>query len=131
VYLLGGPGDEGYAQSIVAASGRPGVSSLCGQLSYLGSAALMKDAVMNYANDSAPLHFASATNAPLTAVFCSTIPAFGFGPLSPEAKVVETTEPMPCRPCGLHGHRECPKGHFNCANTITNQQLLWWTLNKT
>jgi heptosyltransferase-2 len=131
VYLIGGPGDEENAQAIIAASGRAGVSSLCGKLSYLSSVALMKDAVMNYANDSAPLHFASAINAPLTAVFCSTIPAFGFGPLRPEAKVVETTEPMPCRPCGLHGHRECPKGHFNCANTITNQQLLWWTLNKT
>jgi ADP-heptose:LPS heptosyltransferase len=42
----------------------------------------MKDAAMNYVNDSAPMHFASAVNAPVTAVYCSTIPAFGFGPLS-------------------------------------------------
>ena len=42
----------------------------------------MSRAGMNYVNDSAPLHFASAMNAPVTAVYCSTIPGFGFGPLS-------------------------------------------------
>ena len=70
---------------------------------------------MNYVNDSAPLHIASAMNAPVTAVFCSTVPSFGFGPLRENGRVVETPEDLDCRPCGLHGHRECPKGHFRCA----------------
>jgi heptosyltransferase-2 len=95
-----------------------------GQLSFLQSAALMKDAVMNYVNDSAPMHFASAVNAPVTAVYCSTIPAFGFGPLSDERFIVEVKAPLDCRPCGLHGYRACPLGHFNCAYKIEERQLL-------
>ena len=85
---------------------------------------------MNYTNDSAPLHFATAMNAPLTAVFCSTVPAFGFGPLRDQARVVEVQERLACRPCGLHGHKACPEGHFACAMKITNEQLLWWVDNK-
>jgi heptosyltransferase-2 len=84
----------------------------------------MRTALMNYVNDSAPLHFASAVNAPVTAVYCSTIPAFGFGPLSDERFIVEIPEPLECRPCGLHGYKACPLGHFNCAYHIGDHQLL-------
>ncbi len=79
---------------------------------------------MNYVNDSAPMHFASAVNAPVTAVYCSTIPAFGFGPLSDNSHIVQVTEPLSCRPCGLHGRAKCPLGHFHCARLIHNDQLL-------
>jgi len=84
---------------------------------------LMQGAIMNYVNDSAPLHLASAMNAPVTALFCSTIPAFGFGPLSDVRYVVETEEKLSCRPCGLHGYRACPQGHFKCALTVRVAQL--------
>jgi heptosyltransferase-2 len=87
---------------------------MAGRLTFLESAALMRRATMNYVNDSAPLHIASAVDAPVTAVFCSTLPAFGFGPLSPSARVVQV-EGLSCRPCGVHGRRSCPEGHFACA----------------
>jgi len=127
VYLLGAPGDKDLGESILKKSIYPHVHNLCGTLNFLQSAALMKGAVMNYANDSAPLHFASAVNAAVTAVYCSTVPAFGFGPLRDNARVVEISEKLYCRPCGLHGHKACPQGHFRCAQEITNDQLLWWT----
>ena len=50
---------------------------------------LIKDAWMNFTNDSAPLHLASAMNAPVTVIYCSTVPRFGFGPLSDDSKIVE------------------------------------------
>ncbi len=128
VYILGGPGDKGVCDAIAAQTTHKGVLSLCGNLSFLQSAALMEGAAMNYTNDSGPLHFASAINAPVTAVFCSTVPAFGFGPLRANGRIVEIEEKLPCRPCGLHGHKKCPEGHFNCALKIKNEQLLWWTL---
>jgi lipopolysaccharide heptosyltransferase II len=124
IYLLGAPGDGQLAEEIIAASGSNRVVSLCGQVDFLQSAALMKGAVMNYVNDSAPMHFASAVNAPVRAVYCSTVPAFGFGPLSDDAEVVEITERLYCRPCGLHGYKECPEGHFRCAKEIRVEQLL-------
>jgi heptosyltransferase-2 len=82
----------------------------------------MRDAAMNFVNDSAPMHFASAMNAPTTAFFCSTIPEFGFGPLSEKARIVETEEQLECRPCGLHGKKSCPLGHFKCGS-VTQEQI--------
>ena len=118
IYLLGAPGDAPLCEGILQQAGNPNAHSLCGQLSLLQSAALMEGAVMNYVNDSAPMHLCSAMNAPVTAIYCSTVPYFGFGPLSEVSRVVETPERLDCRPCGLHGYRECPKGHFKCAHTI-------------
>lgn len=128
VFLLGGPGgDAAMADAIMEKALHNDIASLCGQLSFLQSAALMKGAVMNYVNDSAPLHFCSAVNAPVTTVYCSTVPAFGFGPVRANGQIVEIAERLYCRPCGLHGRKECPEGHFRCAMEITNQQLLAWT----
>ena len=124
VYLLGGPPDVAACERLAAASGRANVVSLAGKIGLLASAALMRGAVMNYVNDSAPMHLCSAVGAPVTAIFCSTVPAFGFGPLSPVSFVVETKEKLDCRPCGLHGHAACPLGHFRCAYGIEVQQLL-------
>jgi heptosyltransferase-2 len=124
IYLLGGPDDHVLAEEIINATEQSHVVNLCGKLNFLQSAALMKDAIMNYVNDSAPMHFASAMNAPVTAVYCSTLPLFGFGPLSDKKHIVEIPEPLYCRPCGLHGRSACPEGHFFCALKIEDQQLL-------
>lgn len=124
IFLLGAAADHALADSISQQSERPNLDNLCGTLSYLQSAALMKGAAMNYVNDSAPLHFASAMNAAVTAVFCSTVPAFGFGPLSKEHFIVEVQEKLDCRPCGLHGYASCPLGHFKCAREIQDEQLM-------
>ena len=115
VFLLGGPPDVLACEQIKNKSNHPQVTVMAGKLSFLESAALMKGAEMNYVNDSAPMHFASAVNAPVTAIYCSTIPAFGFGPLSTNSRIVEYSGILDCRPCGLHGYRACPKGHFKCA----------------
>jgi heptosyltransferase II len=123
IYLLGAPSDSHLCDSIKSAAQSDRVINLAGQLSFLESAALMKEAEMNFVNDSAPMHLASAMNAPVTAIFCSTIPAFGFGPLSQQSYLVQTQEKLSCRPCGLHGHKACPQGHFKCATTISTEAL--------
>jgi lipopolysaccharide heptosyltransferase II len=124
VYLLGAKGEKALCEDIRQGVNRQTVINLAGQLSFLQSAALMKNARMNYVNDSAPMHFASAINSPVTAVYCSTIPAFGFGPLSDKSFIVEVEENLSCRPCGLHGRKACPLGHFDCACHIRDEQLL-------
>lgn len=122
VYLMGGPADAAECQ-VIANKFEGQVINLAGKLNFLESAALMVDADMNYVNDSAPMHMASAMNAPTTAIFCSTVPNFGFGPLSSNSRIVETQENLDCRPCGLHGYRACPKGHFRCAYSIDIKQF--------
>jgi lipopolysaccharide heptosyltransferase II len=124
IFLLGGPGDVPLCRTITESCKRTEMKVMAGTLSYLQSAALMSRAVMNYVNDSAPLHFASAMNAPVTAVYCSTIPGFGFGPLSDIRHIVEIDQPLYCRPCGLHGYASCPETHFRCAREIRQEQLV-------
>ena len=142
IYILGGPADKALGDAIVnevsklnsntsnisttsnASSASKKIINLSGELGFLASAALQQKAVINYVNDSAPMHFCSAVNAPVVAIYCSTIPAFGFGPLSTNSFIVETQQKLSCRPCGLHGKKQCPLGHFNCAQTIENAQLI-------
>jgi len=124
IYLLGGPSDSSFCAELINRSKRGNIENLCGKLSFFQSAVLMRDATMNYVNDSAPMHLCSAVDAPTTAIYCSTIPNFGFGPLSKLSKVVETKETLSCRPCGLHGYKSCPKKHFDCGYSIKVEQII-------
>ncbi|MFH2056800.1 MAG: glycosyltransferase family 9 protein [bacterium] len=124
IYLVGGKADRGACQEISERCSSTTVINLAGNLTLLQTAALMAGARMNYVNDSAPLHLASAMNAPVTVVFCSTVPEFGFGPLSDNSRIVQTPLVLRCRPCGIHGRRECPEKHFDCARSIKVESLL-------
>jgi heptosyltransferase-2 len=121
IYLLGAPSDDALCHQLADRNSH--VHVLAGKLTLLQSAALMSKAHMNFTNDSAPLHLCSAVNAPVTAVFCSTLPEFGFGPLSQQANVVQTREQLSCKPCGIHGRASCPQGHFKCGAIEVNQLL--------
>ena len=123
VYLLGGRDDIALCDRIISDVPNKQIESLAGQLSLLESAALMRDAKMNFVNDSSPMHLASSQNAPTTAVFCSTVADYGFGPLSDDSVVVQENRILKCRPCGLHGYKQCPQGHFNCAYFIDIKEL--------
>jgi heptosyltransferase-2 len=116
LYLIGGPGDIELCQRICNEAGLTEANNLAGKLSLLESCALMRNATRCYVNDSGPLHMASAVNAPVTVFFCSTVPAFGFGPLSEDQEIREVEEALHCRPCGLHGFKACPEKHFKCSN---------------
>jgi ADP-heptose:LPS heptosyltransferase len=115
VYLMGAPSDKAGCDGIIKEAGVNNVVNLAGTLSLLDSAGVMQGASMNFVNDSAPLHLASAVNAPVCAFFCSTVPAFGFTPLSDKSWVFETSNVLSCKPCGLHGKKGCPEGHFKCG----------------
>ena len=123
VWLIGGNEDIELCNQIISNTNNKKVKSLAGSLNLLESAALMKDAVINFVNDSAPMHLASAVNAPLCAIYCSTVPGFGFGPLSDISEIIQVDEGLACRPCGLHGHRSCPESHFKCANDISEEKF--------
>lgn len=124
VYLLGSKSDHPLCEDIRIKSGMASCVNLAGAFTYLESAALMSKAKMNFTNDSAPMHMASAINAPVTAIFCSTVPEFGFGPLSDDSAVLQTDEKLSCKPCGLHGLDQCPEKHFRCALSLSVVKLI-------
>lgn len=118
IYLLGSRNDFEKCEEILKNSNRKNIQNLAGKLKILETAVLMKNAEMNFVNDSAPMHIASATNANTTAFFCSTLPKFGFTPLSENSKIVEIESNLECRPCGLHGKNFCKENHFKCGYDI-------------
>ena len=68
------------------------------------------------------MHVATALNLPVLAIFGSTSPKGGFGPYSPDAKIIERN--LPCRPCGLHGHQQCPLNDFKCMEELMPEEIL-------
>lgn len=132
IFLVGSPGEMGAIDFIIQLVGQSASEALshnlpvrlfnmAGKLSLHQTALLLKNASQVYANDSALLHLASAVNTPVTAIFCSTLPSFGFFPLSDQSRIWETSTPLPCRPCGVHGKNSCPLKHFECAQV--NQMM--------
>ena len=117
IYLVGASSDYALCEEIIQKSQCIELDNLCGKLKLMETAALFSKAQHVFVNDSGPLHIASAMNTPVTALFCSTSPKFGFGPLSDKNEVIEVMN-LACRPCGLHGKITCPKGHFDCGNKL-------------
>jgi heptosyltransferase-2 len=113
VVLFGGPAE---AETLRACLPESSSALMITHLSLMSAYALVERASVVVTNDSAPLHWASGANTPTLAVFCSTVPAFGFGPMADRSAIFESKEPLTCRPCGLHGHKACPQGHFRCGD---------------
>ena len=124
VLLIGGKADHALCETIRKSTRHPQVVNLAGSFQLLESAALIARAAMTYANDSAPVHLASAMNAPVALLYCSTAPVYGFTPLSERHHIVESSLSLPCRPCGIHGHRACPEGHSKCAEFTVPDAIL-------
>ncbi|MBI5015081.1 MAG: lipopolysaccharide heptosyltransferase II [Deltaproteobacteria bacterium] len=121
--LLGGPDDAGVASEVQRLAGdRSGVLNAAGRTPLKALAAWMDRLSVLVTNDSAPLHVAAARGTPTVAVFGPTTRGLGFAPFHAAARVVEVS--LSCRPCGLHGGRRCPEGHFRCMGDVTPDQVL-------
>lgn len=126
VVLLAGSGEEETAASVRALAGvvgdEPRFLDLSGHTSLLSLAAVLGRLDCYVTNDSGPMHLAWAQHTPVTALFGPTVRELGFAPRGELSSVLEAE--VPCRPCGLHGHKTCPKGHFNCMKNI-DPEAVW------
>ncbi|MDR2050858.1 MAG: glycosyltransferase family 9 protein [Deltaproteobacteria bacterium] len=73
-------------------------------------------------NDSGPMHLAWAQRIPVVAVFGPTTPDLGFAPRGELSGVAEVKD-LPCRPCGLHGPRLCPRKHHLCMRALRPERV--------
>ena len=128
IILLGSREDQSSTNFIEAAclqkkpTARNRFVNLAGKTSLGDLTGIYPQLKLLISNDSSPIHYASAFNIPTIAIFGSTVPAMGFGPLADQSQVAEI--PLSCRPCGDHGHKSCPLGHFKCMNDLTVEHVL-------
>jgi heptosyltransferase-2 len=122
VVLIGGSEDFELCEEIKKNSGFKDVYNFCGKLNLLQSAELIRRCILLVSNDSAPMHIAVAMRTPVVAIFGPTIPEFGFYPYGDRDKIVQV-ENLYCRPCGIHGGRKCPEGHFKCMRLIETKTV--------
>ncbi|RMG44525.1 MAG: glycosyltransferase family 9 protein [Candidatus Dadabacteria bacterium] len=101
-----------------------GAVNLAGQTSMAELLWLCSRASFMVCNDSLALHLASAFKIPTVALFCSTVPEFGFGPWKNDRAVVLQSEGLACRPCGRHGRVKCPLGTEECMKAVRAEEVL-------
>lgn len=85
---------------------------------------IIADGKLLISNDSGPQHFAVALKTPVLTVFCSTVRDFGFYPAGKYDRTVETELNLDCRPCGIHGHKRCPRRTETCMRSISVEQVI-------
>ncbi len=97
--------------------------NLIGKTSLLDVAEIARRSEIVLTNDSSPIHIASAWESThIIAIFGATVRELGFFPWSLNSEVFEN-KGLPCRPCGLHGGKKCPKGHFKCMLEIKPEEV--------
>ncbi|MCI5159357.1 MAG: lipopolysaccharide heptosyltransferase II, partial [Candidatus Electrothrix sp. AUS1_2] len=116
VVVFGTKTDRMAAAEIIAAAGER-VLDLTGKTTLAQASACIARCSVFVTNDSGLMHVAAALDTPLVAVFGST-DHIATGPYSEKASIVR--RPADCSPC-MKTH--CPKGHFQCMEGITVQEV--------
>jgi heptosyltransferase-2 len=117
VWVIGGPGEKGLADEIVAAGG-PRVRDLTGTDLRNGVVA-MAAAGVAVTNDSGLMHIAAALGTPTIGIFGPTSPQL-WGPLNPLAATIQTRTFVPCQPC----HRPvCTMNNHACMRDIPATEI--------
>lgn len=83
--------------------------------------ALLAEADLLITGDSGPMHLAGGVDTPVLTMFGPTVKAWGFFPGGPNDRVIERD--LQCRPCSLHGGKECDK-MVECLSGITPSEVL-------
>jgi heptosyltransferase II len=116
VDLLGGPSEAMLCHNI--AHEAQGANVLAGRLTIAETLNKLSEYDLVVSNDSASTHMAAYNNTPVITIFGPTTSYMGFRPWNNKAVIVEEKS-LDCRPCGKHGHNQCPLGHHKCMKLIT------------
>ncbi|HTA75793.1 MAG TPA: glycosyltransferase family 9 protein [bacterium] len=94
---------------------------VAGQLTLEQSSALLGKCHYFLGSDSGLIHLASARGVPVTVIYGSTTTSLGFEPWGKHQ--VAEVKGLDCRPCDVHGKKECPLGHFKCMKDLTPNKV--------
>lgn len=85
------------------------------------SAALFSRCRVLVSGDSGPMHLAGAVGVPVVALFGPTTREWGFFPQGARDIVLQAD--LACRPCSLHGKKDCPRSG-ECMALIRPEQVI-------
>lgn len=122
VFLIGSR-DEIDLCEIIKMRFSSGVTNLSGSLSVIESIRLLKSCSILICNDSAPTHMGMCADIPTVTIYCSTVAEFGFYPYNDKSIYLSFND-LSCKPCGIHGHRECPIKTFECGFKLTPENVI-------
>lgn len=125
VILVGGSEDAARGERIKEKVGSC-VGNSCGSLTLGQSASLLQLADAVLTNDTGMMHIAAALRKPIVSVWGNTVPEFGMYPYLPQGMkpaIIIENKSLKCRPCDKLGYAQCPKGHFNCMNSLDSKQI--------
>lgn len=112
--LSGSQSEINMCDTISKASG---AYNFAGKTSLLQSFELFKRSVCIVSNDSSPVHIAGIAQVPAAVIFGATSPVFGFATRNEYDRIIENND-LKCRPCAIHGGKECPLQTFDCMISI-------------
>lgn len=121
IFLLGSKSDKDLCESIK--NNQNNVVNFAGEFSFIETVEFLTNCDLLVSNDSAPTHMGMCADIPVLTIYCSTIPDFGFYPYNKSSDYISLNS-LDCKPCGIHGHKECPLGHFKCANELSEELIL-------
>lgn len=115
ILWMGGSDEAELCQRLSEAV--PGSRSLAGHTNLFETLVVLSRCEGAIANDSGGQHLAATAGISVLTLFGPTTLNNGFRPWTSFCAVVET-ENLFCRPCGAHGHRECPRGTHECMERL-------------
>ncbi len=99
------------------------IYNLCGKLSIMQSAWILKLSNVVYTNDTGFMHIAAALKKKVVAIMGPTHPDIGFYPYKTNFYVYQNTN-LNCRPCTKIGLSKCPAGHFKCMKELKFDHII-------
>lgn len=126
IVLIGGAEDSEKGERIVKAVGTR-IFNACGKFGINQSAALIKMAMLVLTNDTGMMHIAAAFRKKIISFWGNTDPRFGMTPYLPNdanSSILFEVTGLSCRPCSKLGFDACPKGHFDCMQKISEEEVI-------
>ena len=120
VHIVGSPDERALGDLIKKSV--PEVENFAGTWSLSETVTNFRRGMALIANDSGAIHMAALAGLPTVAIFGPTTLALGFRPWQRQAIVVQ--QDLTCRPCGKHGHQECPIKTHACMVGLAPKQVL-------
>lgn len=78
---------------------------------------------MLISNNSAPVYLGMCADIPVLTIYCYTVKNFGFYPYNDKSSCISYDDRY-CKPCGIHGHDQCPVKTFDCGDKLLPETVI-------